>query len=165
MSLTERLTGLLVSLTNREVFTFLAVGGIGYIVDVAAFNLFRSTPPMAGHDPAWAKTVAVAVAMVVTYTGNRLLTWRDARSDARHREVVLFVVFNTIGLGFSVVTLFISHHLLGMTSTLADNISANIVGVGLGTAFRFWTYRRYVFTSNQTDVGEPAPAEHEIALR
>lgn len=165
MPLTKRLTAMLARWANREVLTFLAVGGVGYIIDVAAFNLFRSTSPMAGHDPAWAKTLAVVVAMVVTYTGNRLLTWRDARSEARHREVVLFIVFNTIGLGFSVVTLFISHHLLGMTSALADNISANILGVGLGTAFRFWTYRRFVFTSTQASTTESNPTADESTGR
>jgi putative flippase GtrA len=39
----------------------------------------------------------------------------------------------------------ISHYLLDFTSTLADNIAANVIGLGLGTAFRFWSYRRWVF--------------------
>lgn len=132
-------------LTSREVVSFLAVGGAGYLVDVGGFNLLRSVPLFAGHDPTLAKVLAVALAMVATYVGNRALTWRDADSADRHREVVLFVLFNTIGLGFSVVTLFVSHHLLGLTSGLADNISANVIGIGLGTIFRFWSYRRFVF--------------------
>jgi putative flippase GtrA len=59
--------------------------------------------------------------------------------------VSLFVVFNVIGLGFSVASLVVSHDLLGLTSRLADNISANVVGLALGAAFRFWTYKRFVF--------------------
>ncbi|NRQ51083.1 GtrA family protein [Aeromicrobium stalagmiti] len=137
---------LLARLTSPEVITFLAVGGAGYVVDVGGFNLLRSVPLFAGHDPTLAKIVAVALAMVVTYVGNRALTWRDADTSDRRREVALFVLFNTIGLGFSVVTLFVSHHLLGLTSGLADNISANVVGIALGTIFRFWSYRRFVFT-------------------
>jgi hypothetical protein len=31
------------------------------------------------------------------------------------------------------------------TSLLADNVSANLVGAALGTLFRFWSYRRFVF--------------------
>ncbi|MSW42688.1 MAG: GtrA family protein, partial [Actinobacteria bacterium] len=31
------------------------------------------------------------------------------------------------------------------TSPLADNVSANVIGLGLGTIFRFWSYRRWVF--------------------
>ncbi|MGZ4722528.1 MAG: GtrA family protein, partial [Oryzihumus sp.] len=33
-------------------------------------------------------------------------------------------------------------------SPLADNISANGVGLVLGTLFRFWAYRRFVFSEN-----------------
>lgn len=147
---------LIARLTSPEVLSFLAVGGAGYIVDVGAFNLLRAVPLFAGHDPAWAKIAAVALAMVVTYIGNCALTWRHTRSTDRHREVILFVLFNTIGLGFSVVTLFVSHHLLGLTSGLADNVSANFIGIGLGTIFRFWSYRRFVF--NAAVAGRPRAA-------
>lgn len=128
-----------------EVLTFLAVGGVGYVVDVSAFNTFRATPMLAAIDPSVAKILAVAVAMIVTYAGNRVFTWRGESVHGRRREVALFVLFNVIGLGLSVVTLVISHDLLGLTSRFADNISANVIGLALGTAFRFWSYKRYVF--------------------
>jgi putative flippase GtrA len=134
-------------LLTREVLTFLAVGGTGYVVDVAAFNLLRSTGPLAGLDPAVARTAAVAVAMVVTYAGNRTLTWRGETSGNRRREVALFVLFNIIGFGFSVVTLVLSHDVLGLTSRLADNVSANVIGLALGTVFRYLTYKRFVFAA------------------
>src|SRR5262245_17304976 len=128
---------------TREVRTFLAVGGTGYAVDVATFNLLRSLPPFASIDPSVARTLAVTVAACVTYLGNRTWTWRDRPSASRRREVSLFVVFNVLGLAFSVVTLTISHDMMGLTSRTADNISANVVGLALGTAFRFLTYRRF----------------------
>jgi putative flippase GtrA len=130
---------------SAEVLAFLVVGGLGYVVDIAVFNALLSVRPFAGRDPSVARTVAVVAAMAVTYTGNRSLTWRDAGRHDRRREVALFVLFNVVGLGFSVLTLFLSHDVLGLTSRLADNLSANVVGLGLGTAFRFWTYRRFVF--------------------
>lgn len=136
---------------SPEVLTFLAVGGMGYVVDVGAFNLLRSVPIFSDQDPALAKTGAVCLAMAFTYLGNSALTWRGSASADRRREVLLFVLFNTIGLGFSIVTLFVSRHLLDLTSGLADNISANVVGIGLGTIFRFWSYRRFVFTARSRD--------------
>ena len=46
--------------------------------------------------------------------------------------------------------LWVTHSWLGsywpvLTSRLADNISGNIIGIGLATLFRFWAYRRFVF--------------------
>jgi putative flippase GtrA len=112
-----------------------------------AFNLLRSVHPFSDVDPSAARTLAVAVAMCVTYLGNRTLTWRHQTSGNRQREVGLFVLFNIIGFGFSVLALVVSHDLLGMTSRLADNVSANVVGLALGTAFRYVTYKRFVFAS------------------
>jgi putative flippase GtrA len=136
-------------LTTPEILAFLMVGGAGYVVDVFAFNYLRTLPTLAAMDPSVAKTIAVAAAMVVTYVGNQTLTWRGAAGPGRHRQVALFVVFNVIGLGFSIATLMISHDLLGLTSRLADNISANVIGLALGTAFRYLTYKKYVFVYDE----------------
>ena len=62
------------------------------------------------------------------------------------REYMLFFGLNAVGLTIALSCLGISHYLLGFTSPLADNISANVVGMALGTVFRFWAYRRFVFT-------------------
>ena len=132
-------------LANRETTTFLSVGAAGYVVDVAAFNLLRSAYPLDVMDPVVARVLAVIAAICVTYVGNRMLTWRGHRALDRRREVALFVVFNVVGLGFSLVCLVVSHDLLGMTSRLADNVSANGVGLALGTMFRYVTYKRFVF--------------------
>jgi putative flippase GtrA len=139
---------------EREVVAFLAVGAIGYVVDVGAFNWLGTLPAFSGIDPTVPKVLAVAVAMVVTYLGNRFVTWRGlGRVASRRRELVLFVVFNLIGLGFSVGALAVSHDVLGFTSRLADNVSANVIGLALGTAFRFWSYRHFVFTEAGRDAG------------
>ena len=65
-------------------------------------------------------------------------------------------MFNVVGLLISILCLDLSHHVLGLTGRLADNISGNVVGVGLGTAFRFWAYRHFVFVGDGSgDVDEP----------
>jgi len=138
-----------------EVLTFLAVGGVGYVVDILAFNLFRLVEPFKSLDPAYARTLAVVLAILVNYIGNRTYTWRDVPSSDRRRELALFFLFSIIGFGFSLVTLVISHDLLGYTSRLADNVSANVVGLALGAVFRFWTYKKFVFHST-TPVPRPA---------
>ena len=39
--------------------------------------------------------------------------------------------------------------MLDLRSPLADNVSANGVGLVLGTLFRFWAYRRFVFAGEE----------------
>jgi dolichol-phosphate mannosyltransferase len=132
-------------LTSREVRSFVLVGGVGYAVDVAAFNLFRSTPMVGTWDPSVARTLAVALAMCVTYMGSRRYTWPAHGTTDRRREVSMFVLANMIGFAPSLMCLFVSHDLLGLTSRLDDNVSANGVGLALGTVFRFFAYRHAVF--------------------
>ena len=50
---------LLTELTTPEVSTFLAVGGVGYVVDVTSFNLLRSESFLSGVDPSYARVAAV----------------------------------------------------------------------------------------------------------
>jgi len=139
-----------------EVFMFLAVGGVGYVVDVVAFNVFQSVEPFRALDPAYARTMAVVLAILVNYVGNRAWTWRDVASDDRRRELSLFFVFSLVGFGFSLAALLVSHDVLGFTSRLSDNIAANVIGLGLGAVFRFWTYRRFVFRAPRVASGVTA---------
>ncbi len=133
---------------SREGMKFLAVGGVGYVVDVTVFNLLR----FAGGEgvlydkPLTAKACSVVVATIVTYLGNREWTFRHRGRSGYVREYALFFLLNAVGMGISLATLALSHYVLGLTSPLADNISANVVGLALGTVFRFWAYRRWVFT-------------------
>jgi putative flippase GtrA len=147
---------------SRELVCFLVVGGLGYVVDVVAFNVLLSHAPFSGWDPTYARIVAMAAAMVVTFTGNRWWTWQDSPRQDRRREAVLFVLFNLVGLVISLATLVVSHDLLGLTSRLDDNISANVIGLGLATAFRFWSYRTFVFGAGAED-SEPAESERVAA--
>ncbi|MGH8866475.1 MAG: GtrA family protein [Actinomycetes bacterium] len=126
----------------RELAKFGVVGAVAYVVDVAVFNVVR-----VGMDegPLLAKTVSVAVATTVAYAGNRHWTFRHRGRSGLAREYTLFFLLNGVGLGISLTCLAISHYALGFTSALADNIAANLVGLALGTTFRFWSYRRWVF--------------------
>jgi putative flippase GtrA len=143
----------------HEAMKFGVVGGLGYIVDVSLFNLLRYGGDSGGilhHKPLTAKAISVAVATVVTYLGNRHWTWRHRERSGAGREVTLFLLLNGIGLLIAVGCLAISHYLLDLRSPLADNISANVVGLVLGMAFRFWSYRTFVFRRTESPVHERA---------
>jgi putative flippase GtrA len=154
-------TGSRLAAAASEVGKFLAVGGVGVVVDVGVFNLLRFSWGLGDGEgvlydkPLTAKVISVVLATLVTYTGNRSWTWRHRQRRGYLREYVLFFVLNGIAMAIAVGTLAISHYVLGLTSALADNISANVVGLALGTTFRFFAYRRWVFREHEP---QPVPA-------
>lgn len=133
------------------------VGLTGYATDVGIFNLLRyaGEPGVLEAKPLTAKVLSVAVAIVVTYLGNRHWTWRYRPRRGHHREFVLFVVFSLAGMAISLLCLGVSHYALGLTGPLADNVSANVVGLVLGTVFRFWAYRTHVFPPDREPARQP----------
>ncbi|PYY32111.1 GtrA family protein [Curtobacterium sp. MCJR17_055] len=140
----------LVRLTRavRELATFGAVGLIAFVVDLVVFNVLRAGV-LADH-AVTAKAVSVVVATLVAWLGNRFVTFRTQRTRGRReavREGVLFAATNAGGLAIAAGCLLVSHHVLGLTSTLADNVAGNGVGLVLGTAFRFAAYKTLVFRS------------------
>ena len=135
----------------RRLFTELAkfgtVGVVAYIVDVGTYNVLvfaGGEGPL--HDkPLTAKTLAGILATLVAYTGNRQWTFRDRDRRGVVREYTLFLIVNAVALGITLLPLAISRYVLDLRGPLADNISANIIGVALGTLFRFVAYRTWVF--------------------
>jgi len=131
----------------REMVKFGVVGAVAFVVDTGTFNLLRFA---GGHgvmydQPIRAKIVSVAVATLTAWIGNRYWTFRHRRRASAPHELALFVVFNVAGMAIALACLAISHYVLDLRTPLADNISANGVGLVLGTLFRFWAYRRFVF--------------------
>jgi putative flippase GtrA len=140
----------------HEVAKFGIVGLVALVVDVGLFNLLRfagGEGPMYDK-PLTAKIVSVSVATTVAYFGNRYWTFRHRGRTSFGREYLRFFVLNGVGLAISVGCLWLSHYALGFTSPVADNISANVIGLGLGTLFRFWSYRRWVFPEDVEAAGE-----------
>ena len=144
LSLTERLLAWV-----REFIQFGMVGATAYVVDAGLFNLLQHGPLgfLAGH-PNTAQFIAAATATLYSWIANRLWTYRGRTRDNATREAVLFFFANACGIGISQFCLLFTHHILGYTSALADNIAAYVVGFALGTAFRFFFYHYVVFTGH-----------------
>jgi putative flippase GtrA len=134
---------------HGELIRFALTGVAAYLTDVGVFNLLLLGADMPAT---WSKILSSAVAIAVAFAGSRWFTWPDRRSDHIGREYALFVVFSILAAGIQYLCLVASHDVLGWTSPLADNVSANVVGMALATAFRFWTFRSYVFPPAPDDV-------------
>ena len=135
-----------------ELARFGSVGGVAFVVDTGLFNLLVHGPgEILGHKPLVSKGIAVAVATVVSWVGNRYWTFSDRRTENRLREFAGFVVVNVGGMLIAVGCLAFSRYVLGLTSVLADNISGSVVGLLLGMVFRYLAYRSFVFTAGSDD--------------
>lgn len=142
---------------------FGAVGLVGLVVDIALFNLLRVTvlaPEAIAEGPIIAKVVSTSIAIAVNWLGSRYWSFRLRRRRPATREAVEFAVVSVGGLVIAVGCLVVSREVLGLTSLLADNIASNVVGLGLGSLFRFALYRWWVFhprrsVAAKTPVPEP----------
>lgn len=141
---------------RREVLSFGFIGVIAFVIDVGTFNLLvhshisGNTAPLGSH-PVTGKVISSVLATLFAYFGNRNLTWRGLSTHSIHHEITLFVILNAIAMGIAGLALAISRYVLGFDSLIADNLSANVIGVGLGTLFRFWSYRKWVFPNPKRD--------------
>ncbi len=133
-----------------EISKFLAVGGVATLVSLVLFNLLvhgfstAYEPLMAGR-PISAFVVANLVGMMVSYRGTR--SWAFKHREPVHADGgrTAFVVINVVTMGIPVACLWFSRNVLGLDDPFSDNLSANVVGLGLGTAARFYLYRTWVF--------------------
>ena len=135
---------------RQELGKFFSVGLLAYIVGVGGYNalVHAKGAPLASK-PLTASVISGVISILVAYFGNRHWTWKDRQRTGARREITLFFLINGIALIFGVLCLAFSRYVLGLESVLADNISANVVGVGVGTLFRFWTYRTIVFKASE----------------
>lgn len=127
---------------------FGTVGLVGLVVDIALFNLLRITvlaPELIAEGPVIAKVLSTSVAIAVNWLGSRYWTFRLEQRRPAAREAVEFAVVSVGGLLIAVACLVVSRYVLGFTSLLADNIASNVVGLALGSTFRFVMYRAWVF--------------------
>jgi putative flippase GtrA len=133
----------------HEAMKFGTVGAINAVIDIVIFNVFLPIGPLK------AKVGATVVATTASYLMNRHWTFKHRDRSGMRREYTMFFGLNLVGLGIQLVVLGAAKYGLGFnedTDRLAFNI-ANAIGIALGTIFRFWSYRKYVFKA--------APAERE----
>ncbi|QYH35592.1 GtrA family protein [Salinibacterium sp. M195] len=131
---------------------FGVVGLGGLVIDVAVFNLLRLTilsPDVLHEGPVIAKIISTTLAIGANWIGNRRWTFATSARTRATREGVEFALVSIAGMGIGVLSLWVSHYVLGYTSLLADNIATNVVGLALGAFFRFALYRWWVFSPHR----------------
>ncbi len=143
-----------------EIVRFLIVGGLATLVSFVGFNalvhgLLYGAAPL--HErPVLAFVLVNVVAGFVAYAGMRAWTFRDRDVTDTATGIVRFFTLGALTMAVPVLCLWVSRNVLGLSSPLADNLAANVIGLGLGAAARFWVFRQYVFTRPTAPRAVPA---------
>jgi putative flippase GtrA len=127
-----------------ELAKFGVVGLTGTIIDLGGAAYLHVHM---GIGPMVSKALSITAATIVTYLGSRFWTFRHRVNQALVREGILFAVLNLVGLAIAEVVIAITTYGLGLKSALAYN-AASVVGTGLGTIFRYFSYKKWVFLAH-----------------
>lgn len=134
-----------------EGLRFAVIGMLSTGVTIAAFNLLVHTgnPPLLLEHPIEAYVIAMAVGTVLSFTGNRYWVFGAGDSDTWVSEFIRFALVNVAATALPSLCLAVSRYVFDLRSVLADNISANLVGLLLATIARYWAYKLLVFGGSQ----------------
>ncbi len=124
-----------------ELAKFGVVGLIGSVIDLGGAAYLHGA---VGIGPMVSKGLSITAATVVTYLGSRFWTFRHRANQALLREGALFVALNIVGLAIAECVIAIVTYGLDKQGTLAYN-AASVAGTGLGTIFRYFSYKKWVF--------------------
>ncbi|GAA2888808.1 GtrA family protein [Streptosporangium fragile] len=133
----------------HELAKFGAIGAIAFVIDTGGTNLFRFG---LGLGPLTSKVIATVIAATFAYLGNRYWTFRHREQSGLAREYFLFFLLNGIGLLISLLVIGFVTYTLGLQDVVSYNIAV-LTGTALGTLFRFWSYKKWVFLPS----AEPSP--------
>jgi len=131
----------------REISTFGAVGFFNLGLDIAVFNLCSQ---LFGIGPLTSKVIATLISATSAYFMHRHLSFAHRARTGFRREYLLFFFFNAVALVVGLAIIAGARYGLDRTDLLALNV-ANLIGIALGSLFRFWSYKRWVFPAVQRD--------------
>ena len=108
-----------------------------------------------------ASVLATVVTTTLAYFANRYWTYRNHTRTALRREYMLFFGFNLVGMVIQSGAIAISKYGFGLTEQHDELALLGVTGLGvvIGTVFRFWAYRTFVFLKPPVDGHEAELAD------
>jgi putative flippase GtrA len=123
----------------KELSAFGAIGIIAFAIDLGLFAA------LSDHGAIKAKIISATVSTTFAYFGNRYLSFSHRARTTIGRETAFFFGINLITLVFSAVCIGIAVYGFNYDHGSATVFAVNLVSIGIGTVFRFWAYKRFVF--------------------
>jgi putative flippase GtrA len=123
----------------KEITAFGVIGLAALAIDL---GLFAWLSPQGALK---AKAVSTIVATTFAYFGNRHLSFSHRARSSLGRETSFFFGINLITLVFSELLIALFVYPLRYEHGSLTVFVVNVVTIGIGTVFRFWAYKRFVF--------------------
>ncbi len=137
-SLRDRLQGS-ARVLAKELSAFGVIGALAFVID---FGVFTWLTPIGSVK---ANIVSTIASTTFAYFGNRHLSFSHRARTGLGREAAYFFGINLITLAFSSLMLAVFVYGAGFEHTSTAILVVKLVSIGLGTVFRFWAYKRFVF--------------------
>jgi putative flippase GtrA len=123
-----------------ELAAFGLVSAVALLVaDIGITRLLQ-----AGVGPLAAYLTAAGLSAAVSYLGNRYWTFRHRRRGGVVREGSLFLLLTTVGLVVQDACLNFSISVLSVHDQVSYDVAV-LASMGLGSLFRFWSFRTWVW--------------------
>jgi putative flippase GtrA len=123
----------------KEISAFGFIGAIAFVIDVGVFTW------LAPDGALKAKFVSSVLSTAFAYVGNRYWSFSHRARTSIGRETAFFFGINAITLVFSLLVIAFFVYPLHYPHASFTVKVVNVVTIAIGTAFRFWSYKRFVF--------------------
>lgn len=136
---------------HRELLRFAVVGGISFVITMTVTYGLKFT--VLHTHPVTALIVGVLVATIFSYVANREWSFHTRGGRERAHEAALFFLISGIALALNALPQWVSRYVLDLQVPhltpfgveVADFVSGVVIGTLLGTVFRWWAFKKWVF--------------------
>lgn len=143
-----------------EASRFSLVGAIATVVSFVLFNLllhgFWVAEPVLDDHPLTSYVLANTIGMLISYNGTRHWVFRHRAAAGADNGFIAYVVINVVTMTLPLACLWFSRNVMGLSDPVADNVSANVIGLTIGFIARFYLFRQYVFSQPRPRVAPTA---------
>jgi putative flippase GtrA len=123
----------------KEITAFGLIGALAFVIDIGIFTW------LAPHGALKAKAISTVVSTTFAYFGNRYLSFSHRARSGIGRETGFFFGINLVTLIVSELILALFVYPLHFAHGSRTVFGVNLATIALGTVFRFWAYKRFVF--------------------
>src|SRR5579875_3820249 len=141
----------------KELTAFGVIGALAFVIDIGIFTW------LAPGGALKAKAISTLVSTVFAYFGNRHLSFSHRARTGIGRETGFFFAINFVTLIVSELILALFVYPLHFPHGSRTVFVVNLVTIALGTVFRFWAYKRFVFLHPDRVHSPDVDREEELA--